>query len=560
MLFLFVIVSFIDILGIGLIGPFIALLDHDGVIVDDYPFLSQIIGGATNQEVVVLVGCLLIVIFVSKGFISFAVQRKILSLGYEIRTNLINRLIKAYQCMSYENVVKRDISSLIVNTNTHVGLFVDSVIVPILRMLIELAVVMGIVILMALTNPIAMIGIAIILSLLLFIYFKFIKKRLYVYGRIMSEKEAEIINGINHVAGAFREIRLLSVEKYFRNDIRDNVVTFGEAGVITRSLHLVSRYLVEATMVTFIVLIVVFMLSQSKSSSEIFSTLGVFAVAAIRLVPSVSQIGLGVANIRTGSFALHELYKELSEVEEKASTVHKSLDETGISEGFNALELRNVDYTYTDDDSNIFSNISLKISKGDFVGIIGDSGAGKSTLMDIMLGQLTSSKGLLLVNDYEINSQPENKSKLLWWQSKCAYIPQDVFLINASIKNNIALGIEDSDICMDKLRRAIDGADISELVDKIGMDSLVGEKGSWLSGGQKQRIALARALYSDREVIFMDEATSALDEDTEENIMSFIGTLKGKITVVLITHRKATLKNCNRVYQLKDGKIYENNM
>jgi len=556
MLLLFIIVSMIDIVGIGLIGPFIALLGSESKIVLDYPFLFTLLGDVNNEEVIKYLGFILIITFVSKGFVSFAVQKKILSLGYEIRTNLIERLVKSYQSMKYEEVIKRDISSLIVNTNTHVGLFVDSVFVPILRLLIEVVVVIGIMILMAFTSPLAMLGISLILVILLAIYFKYIKARLYKYGRVMSKKEEDIICGIKHVTGAFREIRLLGVENFFSTDIKNNVITFGEAGVITRSLHLVSRYLIEASMITFIVLIVIYMIYDSKTSTEIFSTLGVFAVGAIRLVPSVSQIGLGVANVRTGSYALHELHSELKLIDSFSRyTTYELLED---NEKFKNLNLTNINYSYTPEKESVFSNVNMLINKGDFIGIIGESGAGKSTLMDIMLGLLSCSSGHLKINDYNIDSHDPDDSRLRWWQNKCAYIPQDVFLINGTIKENIALGLKEEEIDLEKLSYAINGANLQQLITqqgKSGFNSLVGEQGSWLSGGQKQRIALARALYADREVIFMDEATSALDQETEENIMNFIGSLKDSITVILITHRKATLKNCNKIYRLIDGEL-----
>ncbi len=551
MLLLFLVVSMLDVLGIGMIGPFIALIGHEGNIVDNYPIFLSILGVVDNRTVIASIGVLLVTIFCLKSIMAFFVQKKILSLGYEIRASLIDNLVKSYQSMGYEDVVTKDTSAMIVSTNTHVGLFIDSVFVPALRMAIEFLVIIGIIILMSFTSLLTVIALSTMLSLVLIVYFKYIKVRLYQYGKVMSDKEIAVISEIKHVIGAFREIRLLGVETFFRDEIKANVIQFGEAGVITRSLHLISRYLVETSMVIFIVIFVIYMLNQSESTTQIFSTLSVFAVAAVRLVPSISQIGLSVANIKTGMHALNSVHKELTSVKGVKEHVKRKNDE--FSTVFNSLELKNISYSYDHTgDCMILNNVNLLINSGEFIGIFGKSGSGKSTLMDIMIGMLTPDQGDLIVNGIKCND-----SYLEQWQSKCAYIPQDVFLINASIKNNIALGVNESEIDYGKLHLAIKAAQLEEVVmqDKMGLDSCVGEEGARLSGGQKQRVALARALYAGREVIFLDEATSALDKTTEDKIISNILSLNNQMTIILITHNESALQDCNKVFHVSNGSV-----
>ena len=554
MFLLFLTVSLIDVIGIGMIGPFVALLAHQGKIVDDYSIFLYLIGDADNETVIAFVGILLVTIFCAKGFIAFFVQKKILSLGYEIRTSIVNKLVNSYQEMRYEDIANKDISSMIVNANTHVGLFVDSLFVPALRMSIECIVVIGIFILMAYTNIILVLFISLLLGIVLLVYFKLIKVRLYRYGRVMSEKESDVIEEIKHIMGAFREIRLLGVEEFFRNEIKRDVIEFGKAGVITRSLHLVSRYLVEATLVIFIVIIVMYMLANSETVESIYSLLGVFAVGALRLVPSFSAIGLGIANIRTADFALNSLYNELTVINKKSEK--KSPEKINDSK-FSRLQLRNISYSYkSDKNRTILKKINLHLSQGDFIAISGKSGSGKSTLMDIMTGMLLPTEGELLINNKIVSHN--SKKTMKWWQNKCAYIPQDVFLINSTIKSNIALGIRVADIDENRLELAINGANLTETLiqNNMTIDSHVGVGGSKLSGGQRQRVALARALYAGREIIFMDEATSALDKETEEEVMNHLESLKGQITIVFITHSSAAIKNCDQVIQIVDGQLY----
>ena len=554
MLFLFLIVSIIDVMGIGLIGPFVALLGHQGDIVEDYPIFLTFFGYSDNKAIIMFIGVSLALVFCFKGVVAFFVQKRIISLGYEIRTDVIDKLVKSYQKTSYEDIAIKDVSSVVVNANTHVGLFVDSVFVPALRVSIELIVVLGIFLLMAYTSLLLVVIISVFLSFVILVYFKFIKAKLYYYGQIMSTKEVAIIDEIKHIIGAFREIRLLGVEGFFRNEIRNDVIKFGEAGVITKTLHLISRYVVEATLVIFIVTIVIYMIYQSEPIEYIFSVLSVFAVGSLRLVPSFNAIGLGFANIRTATYALNSLHDELFNID---NTQDIKIDSKGFPlEEFHYLELKNLSYAYKiKKKSIILKNINLRIDSGDFVAISGKSGSGKSTLMDVMAGMLKPSEGTFLINNIEVNEVTDMNMK--WWQQKCAYIPQSVFLTNSSIKKNIALGINEDDINHERLKIAVAGANLEQVMKKnnMNLDSNVGEGGVKLSGGQKQRVALARALYAGREVIFMDEATSALDKETEDEVMTHIESLRGHVTIILITHSQSALKNCNQVFNLIDGSL-----
>ena len=552
MFLLFLIVSMIDVIGIGLIGPFVAMIGHTGVIVNDYPIFLTLIGNVDNKTIIISLGVVLVLVFFIKGFIAFFAQKKILSLGYEIRTFIVEKLVKSYQDASYEEISGKEASEIVVNANTHVGLFIDSIFIPILRMSIEIIVIIGIFLLMAFTNLLLVLVASILMILVLVIYFKFVKIRLSFYGKIMSKKEVAIISELKHTIGAFREVRLLGVENFFRNEIKNDVIEFGKAGVVTRSLHLISRYVVEVSLVFFVVTLVIFLILQAEPIESIYALLSVFAVGSLRLVPSFSLIGGGLANIRTATYAMNSLYDELILINDQEKSLNKSNSNLNIK--FESLELKNISYSYKSNENHkVLKNINLNIKKGSFVAISGKSGSGKSTLMDIMTGMLQATEGSFLVNNIQISQ----KTNIEAWQKKCAFIPQSVFLINSSIKKNIALGVEDNDINHDRLKLAISRANLEEVLiqNHMDIDSQVGEDGIRLSGGQKQRVALARALYAKREFIFMDEATSALDKETEDEIMSHIGSLRGKITIILITHSQSALKNCDHVFQMVNGKL-----
>ena len=253
---LFFIVSLIEVIGIGLIGPFVALLGYQENIINNYPFFYEFFGLTDNKSIISFVGAMLVLIFCSKGFVAYFVQRKILSLGYEIRTSIVEKLISSYQKKEYKDIASKEVSSVLVNTNTHVGLFIDSIFIPSLRMSIEVILIIGIFLLMAFTNFLLVFTVASLLTLVILLYYKFIRTKLFHYGKIMSQKESSVISEIKQIIGAFREIRILGVEDFFRKEIKQDVNKYGEAGVITRSLYVISRYVVEASVVIFIVALV----------------------------------------------------------------------------------------------------------------------------------------------------------------------------------------------------------------------------------------------------------------------------------------------------------------
>jgi len=215
------------------------------------------------------------------------------------------------------------------------------------------------------------------------------------------------------------------------------------------------------------------------------------------------------------------------------------------------IKIKNLKYKYSEKLNYILNNINLNISKGEFIGIIGSSGSGKSTLVDLLMGLLTPSSGEICIDNININ---DDKSS---WQRKIGYVPQNIFLIDDSIKNNIAFGIEGDKIDELKLNKAIEESQLKAFINslEIGFETKVGERGAQISGGQLQRIGIARALYNDPEILILDESTASLDTLTENGIMDSINKLKGEKTIIMISHRFSSLKDCDKIYEIRDGKI-----
>ena len=274
-----------------------------------------------------------------------------------------------------------------------------------------------------------------------------------------------------------------------------------------------------------------------------------FSIAAIRLFPSANQIVSGISHIRFGRPIVELLYKDLKNLDQNNFDYEKNTKNENPL--FESIELKDISFSYPSRDFKVINNISLKINKGDSVGIIGPSGSGKTTLLDILLGLIKVNSGEILLNGKDLDKSLDE------WKSHVAYIPQNIFIIDDTVTRNIALGIPDNLVDTTKLNNSINQSKLSELINQMpeGLNTLLGEAGIQLSGGQRQRVALARAFYHNRDILVMDEATSALDSETEAEIVNEIKNLKGNKTLIVIAHRLSTIKYCDYIYRVNEGRI-----
>jgi ABC-type multidrug transport system fused ATPase/permease subunit len=278
-------------------------------------------------------------------------------------------------------------------------------------------------------------------------------------------------------------------------------------------------------------------------------TLGVFAAACIRLLPTVSQIIGQFSQLRSARYVTDLLYDEIYQLEQ-SNKIRNSKNDQEHRQLFSQFILRNVSYHYENAKFGALKDVNITFFRGQSIGLIGSSGAGKSTLVSIILGLLTPNTGELLVDGHTIETTRA-------WLNNFAYIPQSIFLLDDTLKRNIAMGAEDSEIDDIKINHAIEMAQLSDVVSELpdGVDTLIGENGARLSGGQRQRVALARALYYEREIIVMDEATSSLDNETEREVINSIKKLHGLKTLIVIAHRLSNIQYCDIIYKLEKGRV-----
>ncbi|GAB4466020.1 MAG: hypothetical protein OHK0037_21360 [Elainellaceae cyanobacterium] len=377
------------------------------------------------------------------------------------------------------------------------------------------------------------------------------------WGKTVTVSNQAIARTINHSLGSLKETRVIGCESYFEDEIRNHSTEFADAAALFQSYQLFPRIVLEGVLVIgFILAILISRLFFEDGFERTISVMSVFLISALRLLPALSQTFQAIGEMKSFSFALDILYNDLVSLEKYFKQPRaiglKDLRSDGTKIDFREkIEIRNIYYKYPGSDSYSINGISLNIKKGESIAFIGKSGAGKTTLVDIILGLLQPGEGNIRVDGISVY---EN---LRAYQDLIGYIPQSIFLTDETIKNNIAFGVPASDISLERLSRAIKLSKLEELIEELpeGINTKVGERGVRLSGGQRQRIGIARALYHQREILVLDEATSALDTETEKFITDSIDALAGSKTLIIISHRLSTIKNCDQIYLLKNGEI-----
>jgi len=551
LILLFLGVSLLDLAGLWFIGPYVALVvDPEAVISGK---ISQVIAqlGLPNdqQSLVIIIGVILLCIFFFKALVTIGINYQIIRFSQQRQYKLRSILMSAYLSLPYVNYLNRNSSEYIHSIQALTGQFSKSVVSNGLRSLSDGIVAIMITILLIINNGAALVVLVMLLGTSVFFYDYYFGERLQTYGKQGNKASTSMVQGIHEGIEGLKEIRILGVGNYFYEKVRLNASRFSQYQTHYQVLSDAPRYLLEFLMVGFFVLVVIGFMVFGENVKESLPVLGVFALAGIRLMPIANGFSTSLAQLRYGRDSVSRLYRDLVEVEHlKDEVLIRSEPE---SEPFHKLELQHIKFSYPNTDRKILNDISLNFKSGETIGCIGPSGSGKSTLIDVLLGLLDLEEGNISYNEKPLASVLDE------WRSQVAYLPQQVFLIDNTLRHNIALGQEENDIDEAKLYEAIRQAQLTELVEQLpdGMDTVLGEHGVRLSGGQRQRVALSRALYYGRNVLIMDEATSALDYKTEQEIAKEIKELRGKKTIIVIAHSLTTLKHCDRIYEIDKGKI-----
>ena len=413
-------------------------------------------------------------------------------------------------------------------------------------------------------DPVITISVVAILAVFTGLYLILFKGKAKKYGKTNQIYDGKMHQSINQALGAVKDIKILHREKYFA----DSFLAYGKKKMTAvrnnNVLGQFPKYLIETVCIGTVLLVLVFKIYKGEDLNTMIPQLAAFAIAAFKLLPSVSKINNYANLIVFLKPSVDLIYRDIKDTEDMVN--YEIADESGNIIEINddgsqnkdtcyvadKISINNIVYRYPHTDRDVLNGISFEIPLGKSIGVIGESGSGKSTLADVILGILTPTSGTVMYGNMDVHKHP------LKWSKKLAYIPQSIFLCDDTIRNNVAFGIDEDKIDDEKVWKALREAQLEQFVKSQpdGLDSMVGERGVRISGGQRQRIGIARALYDNPEILVLDEATSALDTGTESAVMEAIDKLSGTMTLIIIAHRLTTIKNCDYVYKVENGNIY----
>lgn len=538
----------LETFGVGLVIPVLGLLTADDVAAS-YPLVGKLFAAAglhSREQMVAAAVLALAGIYAIKTLFLGVLAWRQSSFAYATQASLSQRLFAGYLMQPWAFHLQRNSAQLIRNATVEINQFTTNSLQPVLLLLTETLVVIGISALLLMVEPIGALVVVSTLGLAAWLFQRTTREHILRWGKARQFHEGQRIQHLQQGLGGAKDVKLLGREADFLSLYREHSVNASRVASHQNTLKQLPRLWMELLAVSGLAVLVLVMLARGRPMDALLPTLGVFAAAAFRLMPSASRLLAAVQSIRYTRPVVDTLHREILLIEDAAQPTQSQPTPFEHS-----IALENVSFRYPGAAAPALDRINLVIRQGSSVGFIGGSGAGKSTLVDVILGLLTPAEGQVTVDGRNIQAD------LRGWQDCIGYVPQSIFLTDDTLRRNVAFGIADADIDDTAVARAIRSAQLVEFVGTLpdGLKTVVGERGVRLSGGQRQRIGIARALYHDPPVLVLDEATSALDTLTEQGVMDAVNALQGSKTILIVAHRLSTVSRCDQIYRMMDGKL-----
>jgi ABC-type multidrug transport system fused ATPase/permease subunit len=539
----------LETLGIGFVVPVMALITQPDY-VERIPVLRSLSAALGNPGSAALaVGAMLALttIFVVKNcFLAFLTWYQT-RFAYGVQVRLSQQLFQEYLTQPYSFHLQRNSAQLIRNVTAEVDVLRGSALIPATMLLSETFVLVGLFTLLIVVEPVGALIVIAVLGGAASVSYRLTRTYVARWGQARQRHEGARMQHLQQGFGGVKDVKLYGREMQFLGLYRAHNEGNARAGRLQFTFLQFPRMWLELLAVSGLAILVLSMVAQGRPLASVLPTLGLFAAAAFRVLPSVNRILTSGQALRFGVPAINTLHAELNlakpgPVVATAPSCFKS-----------ALDLHDVTFVYPGVAKPALQLVTLSVRRGETVGFIGASGSGKSTLVDIVLGLLTPDTGKVCVDGQDI------RNDLRSWQDQIGYVPQSIYLTDDTLRRNVAFGLPDELIDEPAVERAIRAAQLEEFTRSLpsGLDTIVGERGVRLSGGQRQRIGIARALYHDPAVLVLDEATSSLDTDTERGVMASVIALQANKTILIVAHRLSTVAHCARLYRLERGAVAE---
>lgn len=553
LLFLMLASSIAEAFSIGTIIPFLGVLTTPEIFMGGQFF--QLINGSLEIYNIKDLQLYLTLFFSASIFLAASIRTILLyvtiNVSFQTGADLSNQVYKNILQNSYEGHKSRNSSDLVNLISTQINEVIHYVLLPAITLVSATVIVVILIITLLFVLPLSVIFALSFFGILYSLILKISRKRLEENSRLSVIKSIQCLKVLQESFGGIREVILGNLQQYFCSLFYKNDRELRRAQSSTQFLSQFPRFGIEAAGMLMLVALAYF-LSNTEGAVSAIPMLAALAIGAQKMLPALQQIYLSRSTMEGAQAPLRNVLSNLRGFQNSSSTVIKR---TALRKDFfrGGIELRDVSFGYTGTSSLILKNINLTIRRGERLGVIGETGGGKSTLIDLIMGLLRPTSGMVLIDDCVLD-----EANLCEWQSCISHVPQVIFLSDATIAQNIAFGVEMSNIDMIKVEKCATIACISDFIESqpLSYETLVGEGGCFLSGGQRQRIGIARALYKATNVLILDEATSALDPDTERAVIQSLEGIDPNITVIMIAHKQSTLKNCQKICKVQDGIIH----
>lgn len=545
----FILGSFLELLGVSAILPLVNVIMEPDILQSGlYSLLSRLLMASGVRDFIVKYCVLLIALYIFKDLYLLFMYNLQFAFTYRNKAHISNRLMKIYMQQDYLNLIDHNVTDLLRSLSTDIDLCF-ALILALLNILCESLTALTLIVYLTIQSPQTMVSLMIIMGAFMLVFTRFYRRRLAACGEryrtLYAAKEKWLLQTFHGI----KEIKVMGREAFFYRNYAGTNYSFAEADREQNLNQMLTRPMIEITCIGGLLSIIAVQIAFGASITQYISVLSVFAMAAMRLLPSFNRIMSNVSSVLASIPGLDALSNDMH----RAAAMRPELPpQNGASIQLEkAIEVTGLTFTYPGKSRPVLRDVSLTIPKNCSAALIGPSGSGKTTLADIILGLIQPQSGSVRVDGSNVFANLDS------WHKLVAYIPQNIYLIDDSIRANVAFGSSEEEISDETIWQALKSAQLDTFVRSLenGLDTMVGDQGVKLSGGQRQRIGIARALCHDPQVLVLDEATSALDSETEAAVMDAINRLQGSKTMLIIAHRLTTIRNCDRVYEVKNAEV-----